>query len=161
MSNPEYTRIVTQSGLADAIMGNRQRVAQIVENNFQRDGRMRPEVVQLLIPQIPYGWEAAGSLATGQLTRRHRVLQPGAVVRIDAYVSTPPSGASTVITLTRQSPVLGLTTLATVSIPAGQTYGGSAIPDGDIPAGTWLGISITTAAGAAGLSVTAAFQGGA
>lgn len=122
------------------------------------DGRLAPEAFRDRPWQKETTWDVPGALAAGQLNRRQRLAQPGAVVRLDAYVATPPSGVPCVIALTRQTSGSGETPFAWVTIEPGDSYGGSIVPDGPVSAGMWLGIDIDATGSAAGLSVTATVQ---
>lgn len=159
MSNPEYTRIFVRSGAAEAVVGDRSRVAGIIEANYRPDGRMRTEVAQSVIPLVPLSWGIAGALSTGQLNQRIWTPQPGTVERLTASVTSAPAGGPLVVVLTAESAVTALFEVARITVPATSKFNSIQIPAQPLPAGTGLGIAITAANGASGLSVTVAFRG--
>lgn len=161
MSNPDYTRIWTQSGAVKAVVGDQLKVRSTVDFNYQSDGRMRPEVAQLLKTPNEYSWGITGAFSPGTINQRFRLSRPGALMRVSAMVTTAPIGSSCTVTVTQQSATTGIAAVATVQIQPGKFYGESVIENVTLPAGTWLGARIDAASNAAGISITAEYVGGA
>lgn len=89
-------------------------------------------------------------------TRYQRVPRPGKATLIAARCDTAPAGGPCRVTLQWESAVTGLTTLATVSIEAGQRFGEINVPAevATLPAGAWVRANAPSPAnGATGVDV--------
>ena len=159
MTHASRVRAVTKTGLPDAIIGDDLRHGEILNANYQPDGRMRPEEAQRLMPITEADWPVAGTLGTGQLTKRLRLGQPKRLEHLAAYVMTAPTTGPVVLWLTGQSPTRAPYDIASVTIRVNESYGEIAIPSISIPAGIYVGVRVASAGGASGLTLTAALRG--
>lgn len=94
-------------------------------------------------------------------TSRKATARAGTLVMLRAYASTAPSTGDAVITLTMVTEASGTETLATVRIPDDAQFSNPDTLTGipyPVPAGAWLGATVTTANGASGISISATME---
>lgn len=92
-------------------------------------------------------------------TSRKRVARAGSVALLAAYASTAPTTGDAKITLTSMTALSGVETLVVLTIPQGESFAevSSLIA---VSSGAWIGTVVTTANGAAGISVSVTISQG-
>lgn len=160
MPNPNLVRIASKpGGLADTIIGDDLAHGKTINANFRGDGRFRPEVIQDMVTPYPISWFGAGSFSAGRVGGRVRLPSPGAVIHLGVLFDVAPTSGAVTVSLTGQSPTRAVFPIADIKLPANQLYGEIPIDNQTVPAGTWLGVTVTAPNGASGISVTVAFRG--
>ncbi len=101
-----------------------------------------------MLPHLPADRLRWGPGDTGRVP----TVQSGRAVMLRAAAETPPSTGNATITLTTLTEFAGVQTIGTLAIPKGQQFGAEAL-DVELPAGTWVGATVTTANGASGVSI--------
>ena len=104
------------------------------------------------------------SWGPGDALRRYRTPRAGNVSMLAAFCTTPPSTGDAVITLTKTTETGGTETIATVRIPRGKQFSDPETliwQARDVPAGAWLGASVTTVNSASGVNIGATVDIGA
>lgn len=112
-------------------------------------GRLNPRAAKPYRTPLGFDWDPGS-------TARKRVKRAGRVATLAAECVTPPDIAlgDATVTLTLKRPDGGgVETIATLTIPKGQDMADTT-PGVDVPAGGWLGASVTTANGAGGVSIS-------
>jgi len=85
-------------------------------------------------------------------TGRWPIARSGQAVMLRACAETPPSSGPATVTVTVLTEFSGSETIATLTIPQNQQFGAVALAY-DLPAGAWVGATVTTANGASGVSI--------
>ena len=144
-------RRIRASGILDqlapaATLRQQEAVRQIVDDV----GRLSRRAVLPYIAPERFTLGIAGALTAGQVSLRDRVERAGTLVRLAAHAATAPASSCVVRLIDTDA-----NTLATVTIPAGQSSGesaGLAVPPNG---GTWLAAVVDTAGGVVYLSIVA------
>jgi hypothetical protein len=119
-----------------------------IRATHDRAGRLTPAEAQRLRRPQSLGIDPSSN-------KRKRVSRAGQVTLLAAYAETAPTTGNATITVTAYTEAGGAVTIGTVSITVGR-QAGEAVPSpatASVPAGAWIGATITTANGAADVSV--------
>lgn len=140
-------RAIQDSGIVDALLP-RARIEheQAVAQAIGPTGDLLPRAVRQVRTPLVLAW------APGD-THRQRVARPGVLATLAAHCATPPSSGTAVVTVTQVTATAGASTIAILSIPQGEAIAEAGL-DVAVPAGAWIGATLTTAAGASGVSTS-------
>lgn len=149
MATPDTRRIVRQSGVVQALLPpatlhREQAVEQIVDAT----GHLQRAAVAPFIPAQRSRFHVPGALTAGLAGGYDQAVRAGTITRVRAHVGTAPTSASCVVKLRDAAG----NELATVTIPMNATDGASDNLAEPINGGTWFGLDIIQAGGAADLS---------
>lgn len=145
MSDPDLEKIIRDTGLARALKSEAEiRFMAVAQTVIDETGSINP------VAAAPFRTPQPMHFPPGAVGRQ-RVLRAGTLALISAYATTPPSGNAT-ITVTAWTADGGTQTIATLTIPAGSEEA-SITPQVAVPAGARILAAVTTASGAAGVSI--------
>jgi hypothetical protein len=145
MSDPTLAKILRDVGLARAIQPpDTIRQLAATKTVIDETGAINPPAA------APFRTPQTMHFPPGAVGRQ-RVSRAGTMSLVSAYATTPPSGNATV-TVTAWTADGGTQTIATLTIPAGSEEA-SITPQVAVPAGARILAAVTTASGAAGVSI--------
>lgn len=113
-------------------------------------GGIDPRTLAPHLPLIGADW---GPGDTGW----RRARQPATVVLLAARCTSAPNSGDAVVTLVQETETGGLETIATLTIPQGSRFA-AVSPQVAVPADAWLSATLTTAAGATGVSASVSMR---
>lgn len=127
------------------------RAIDTVRGAFDGAGRLDPDQVRSILPPVDWHWSPGD-------TGGRRAPRAGRITLLAAYAATPPSGGNAVVTYTLVTPLGGDT--VTLVIPDGVQWADSGDSPVvlDVPAGGIVFAEVTTANGAAGVSMFATME---
>lgn len=139
-------RIFRESGLADVLMpAESLRHAEAVKRTIGVNGDISEREAAPFRTPLVMTWDAGS-------TSKRRAGRAGSVAILAAHCSTAPSSGDATVTLTMETEASGVETIGTLTIPQGQRMADTTLHV-QVPAGGWLGATVTTANGASGVSL--------
>ena len=143
----DIERIVRRQGLASALyppelIRQLQALAQVVDPS----GSIVPSKAAPFRTPLVLAWPVG-------VTGKQRSARAGTGVLLAAHANAAPTTGDCIVSLTEQTATSGTTTVAQVRIPINKQIGEDEITV-PILAGGWYGVTVTTANGASGISVS-------
>jgi hypothetical protein len=146
MSDPTLAKILRDVGLARAIQPpDTIRQLAATKTVIDETGAINPPAA------APFRTPQTMHFPPGAVGRQ-RVSRAGTLSLVSAYATTPPGPGNATITVTAWTADGGTQTIATLTIPAGSEEA-SITPQVAVPAGARILAAVTTASGAAGVSI--------
>lgn len=144
--------IVRDSGIADAITPAEEiRQQQALRTVVDETGRIANRAARPFRTPFTMHWYES--------TGRQRLAQAGTAIVVAAHADTAPSGGSAFVTVTAERDGSGVQEVAVLEIPNGRRFAEERLNQ-PVLGGSWIGAAVTTASGAANVSISLVIRGG-